>query len=218
MKFNVFGKAALTAIGFCLASTASAVRAQVVLLEDNFDTENGGNDVNNFFGFQNWIVEDGSVDLIGDGRNFFPGNGIYLDLDGTTGNAGRLVSRDLFAFDVGDTIQLSFDLLGINPFGGFANNEVEVSLGNLFEETFTTDDIGTVFRDIAVDAPIADLALVFDHAGGDNGGLILDNVRLAVTSAEEPLPVAEPTSAIALLGLAAASLGKMARDRKTRRS
>jgi len=209
MKLSILGKMGLAAIGFCIVSAGSVVRADTVLLEDNFDAENGGRGSRNFVDFQNWTVEDGSVDLLGNGfYDGLPGNGLYVDLDGSTRNAGRLVSSNSFSFDVGDIINLSFDLIGSNGL-----NNVEVSLGNLFSETFTNNDIGKIFRTVEVTSLATDVALIFDHAGRDNQGLVLDNVKLTL---EDPVTVAEPSSTIALLGLGVFGLGKAARDRKKR--
>ncbi|NER32601.1 MAG: hypothetical protein F6J93_00725 [Oscillatoria sp. SIO1A7] len=42
MKLSILVKMGLAAIAFCIVSTGSVVRAQTVLLEDNFDAENNG--------------------------------------------------------------------------------------------------------------------------------------------------------------------------------
>lgn len=90
-------------------TTASAV----TLLDDTFDNENGGVGQINFFNLTNWNVTDGTVDLLGNGFfDFYPGNGLYLDLDGSTTNAATLTSRDAFSFSQNDNVTLTFDLAG----------------------------------------------------------------------------------------------------------
>ncbi len=54
----------------------------------------------NYAGFANWDVLDGFVDLIGNGFfDLLPGNGLYVDLDGSTGDAGKLISKTTFTLD-----------------------------------------------------------------------------------------------------------------------
>ncbi|MEH2044530.1 hypothetical protein [Nostoc sp.] len=73
--------AAFTAIG--IATSASAKAASVVLLEDNFNTENSGNEALNYNSFANWNVTNGTVDLIGNNGvfDFLASNGLYVDTD-----------------------------------------------------------------------------------------------------------------------------------------
>ena len=86
-------------------------QAGVVVLSDNFDSESLGL---NYTGFANWNVTAGSVDLIGqpDFFDFLPGNGRYVDMDGSTNQAGRLESKASFTINPGDSYLLTFDLAG----------------------------------------------------------------------------------------------------------
>ena len=158
---------------------------------------------------------EGSVDLIGNGfADFFPGNGLYLDLDGSTFNAGTLVSKAAFMFDSNQMVELSFDLLGENSVVGVGNNTVIVSLGSLFEETFSVADTGTITRNFTV-AELTTANLVFNHAGGDQGGLILDSVMLSV---EQPESVPEPSSLLAVLAFSALGIdSRLKRKRQQNR-
>ena len=149
----------------------------IVLLEDTFESENGRKGQLNYTGFKNWDVIQGSVDLIGLGFwDFFPDHGLYVDLDGSTGQAGTLSSRKTFGLEPG-SYRLEFELAG-NAMGG--PNTVTVRLGNVYSEVFTMgmkEPFKTIKRDISVSAR-GEAKLVFQHAGGDNEGLILDNIRL----------------------------------------
>lgn len=100
---------------------------------DNFNGENGGVGVLNYGGFANWTVGSGTVDLIGNGFfDFYPGNGLYVDLYGSTSDAGVLTSM---ALNLGPgTYTLQFVLAGSTRGD---TNSVNVSLGALFNETFT---------------------------------------------------------------------------------
>jgi len=88
--FKIFS---IISAGFILAFTSHAS----VLYFDDFNAEHGGAGTLNFTGFsKGWAVTKGSVDLIGNGfYDFFPGNGLFIDLDGTTGHAGTLTSTRL---------------------------------------------------------------------------------------------------------------------------
>jgi RHS repeat-associated protein len=154
-----------------------------VLLEDNFNSE--GPVGLNYATLLNWRITRGSVDLFGPGQgDFYPGNGNYLDLDGSTGTAVRLETQTDFLLLPGE-YQLSFTL-GNTFFAGNpqdprnAENRVQVSLGNLYSSTFNFTGQSALQ---AIDAKITVVnptvaKLVFDHAGGDYYGIILDNVKL----------------------------------------
>ncbi|MCP3869864.1 MAG: hypothetical protein GY703_17580 [Gammaproteobacteria bacterium] len=81
-----------------LCSPLITSAAIITLLEDTFDTENSGNGQVNHTGLNHWNITDGSVDLLGNGFiDFYPGGGLYIDLDGTTGNAATLESKAIFS-------------------------------------------------------------------------------------------------------------------------
>lgn len=149
------------------------------LFEDDFDAENAGVGVLNYTGFANWGVTDGTVDLIGNGFfDFYPGNGLYVDLDGSTDDAGILTTTMTFALPEG-SYELSFDLGGSQRGD---SNDVTVTLGGLYTDTFTlasADPLSTVSVPVAVPAGGALVTLSFENAGGDNVGAIVDNVSLA---------------------------------------
>jgi hypothetical protein len=177
-------RAALTGGGSL--TTPAAAEPSTVLLEDNFDIENGGSGTLNFFGFTNWDVTAGSVDLIGNGfSDFLPGNGLYVDLDGTTSAAGTLESKKTFTL-IPATYRLEFSLAG-SQLGGF--NPVIVRLGDVYEETFVPDNnapFTTITRDITVSTQTT-AKIVFQHLGSDNIGTLLDNVRLLTDITETHL-------------------------------
>lgn len=149
------------------------------LFADDFDAENGGVGALNHTGFANWAVTDGTVDLIGNGFfDFYPGNGLYVDLDGSTADAGVLTTTMTFALPEG-SYELSFDLGGSQRGD---SNDVTVTLGGLYTDTLTrasADPLAGVSVPVVVPAGGALVTLSFENAGGDNVGAILDNVRLA---------------------------------------
>jgi len=166
-----------------------------VILDDNFNSENNGQGTLNYSSFINWEVTEGSVDLIGNGLyDFFPENGLYLDLDGNIRKAGTLKSKNIFKLEPG-TYELEFDLAG-NPYGG--PNTVNVSLNKLYNKDFTLNK-NEPFKNIScqISVPnVTDCHLVFKHTGGDNVGIILDNVRLKKLSSatiEETVEKEEPS-------------------------
>lgn len=156
-----------------------------VIFADNFDTENGGSGELNYFGLGNWNVTAGSVDLIGNGfADFLPGNGLYLDLDGTTFAAGTVESKPTFTF-VPATYRLQFSLAGSQLGQG---NRVDVRLGQVYSESFFLEGdvpFTTITRDIVVSTETSG-KLIFQAFGNDNVGLLLDNIRL-LTNITEPL-------------------------------
>ncbi|VAW70752.1 hypothetical protein MNBD_GAMMA10-2709 [hydrothermal vent metagenome] len=165
----------LAATFFILCGNA----ASAPILNDNFDTELGSN-VLNYNSFENWDVLDGTADIIsngGFGISCFNGVGKCVDLDGSSSNAGILISKEIYNFLPG-TYELTFALSG-NQRGGNSDS-VTVSLGSIFSEIFTklpTDPFENFTRTILVSDSFS-ANLVFNHAGNDNVGLILDNVSL----------------------------------------
>ncbi len=173
------------------ASPASAVP----IFTDNFNTENGGVGVTNYFGFANWTVSDGtsgtngSVDLIGNGFfDFYPGNGLYVDLDGSTGDAGILALTTPLSLPAG-TYVLNFDLGGSarDPNNIPDNNTVTVKVGPTTQSfaRLWSDPLAPVSIYFTLAAP-GNVNLSFENTDGpgDNIGLILDNV--SVEAVPEP--------------------------------
>ena len=156
-----------------------------------------------------WTLLNGTVDIIGSGPSgmlfdAWPGNGYYIDLDGGTNNAGLLASPAL-SFAAGTTYELSFDLAG----SGIAPNTMFYGID--FNSTTAMDVLRSVTLpsvpftrfSLLFATPVAISGrVVFDHQGGDNNGLLLDNVRVAV-AIPEPGTWGLLLAGLGLLGFAA---------------
>lgn len=86
-----------------LALGTTAVQANATYL--SFGSENGGTPQLNYYGFANFNVSQGSVDLIGNGYfDAYPGNGLYVDLAGSTNQYGALTTKTIYGpgtYDIG---------------------------------------------------------------------------------------------------------------------
>jgi hypothetical protein len=178
-------------LSICLAAilgSAAMASADSILFSDNFNSENGGVPVLNYYGFANWTVTSGSVDLIGNGYfDFLPGNGLYVDLDGSTNQAGTMVSKPM-ALDAGSYL-FQFDLAGsqrgpIEPVTASVNNDIASQVYALpSSQPFTTFDIPFTL------ATPQSITLSFAEVGNSDEGLLLDNVDLIEkTGSAVPLP------------------------------
>ncbi len=178
-----------------VAATAELAHADVVVFSDDFNANAQGL---NLTSLNNWTVSSGTVDVIGTGYfDFFPGNGNYVDLDGSTSQAGVLTSNPTFAAGY---YVLSFSLGG----NGYAppqgqTETVSVSLGS-FTTTLTVNPLAPLFPLYTFSFYTTGGNLVFYDNSFDNIGATLDNVTLSSTS-----PVPEPTS-LALCGMGALGL------------
>lgn len=200
------------AIGFVMAMSANAAHS-LVIFEDNFNAYSEGTYTGSIGG--NWNVTSGSVDVVAPGGIWEslnqPGYMGFIDLDGSTVNAGKILTSQKFMFEAGVHYSLSFDLAGdqrndgVNKTRTFATtidgvpgnnlvNEV-LSLGsNEAFDTYTYSFTGTGYEGrIGFNANVG-------NNQDDNIGLLLDNVKL------ESIDVSEPGS-LALLGIGIIGLG-----------
>jgi hypothetical protein len=144
-------------------------------LSDSFESDGcglGHTDLVNF------AVTDGNVDVIGAecGYDFQPGNGHYIDLDGTPcASHSRLESKATFCEG---RYQLSFRLAGANT-DSDSNNTTTVTFGP-YSASFSYP-VGQPFTLTSVTVTLASpSSLVFDHDSGaaDCMGMLLDDVNV----------------------------------------
>lgn len=189
----MFRTLALASVIAATAAFAAPASAGIVF-SDNFNTENSGNGVLNFAGFTNWTVQGGTVDLIGvtGGFDLQPGNGLYVDLDGSTGSIGALTTKSTFG---PNSYVLSFSLAGSQRNDG--NNSVDVMFGTTLLQTISlaSADPFTTYS-INFTATSTDALTFVGQGPSDNRGLLLDNVVLS-TADQQPVP--EPIT-LALFG------------------
>ena len=115
---NMVRTAVAAALLAAAPGIASAALTIVTVFSDDFDAENGGAGVLNYGGFANWTVSNGTVDLIGNGFiDLLPGHGLYVDMDGSTGDAGRITSRtfDLVPGEYQIVLSIAGKVLGQLP-------------------------------------------------------------------------------------------------------
>jgi PEP-CTERM motif len=183
-----------------LCLSAGSAKAATVF-SDNFNSENGGVGVLNYGTdvgtFAHFGISGGSVDLIGNGYfDFYPGNGLYVDLDGSTSGAG-LMSANPISLGPG-SYTLSFYLGGNQR--GYPDDAVSVnvfgssSYGSGSYNLTSSDPLAQHQISFTLGAPDA-VKFSFQNAGGDNVGAILDNITI---DSNEQAPVPEPASMLLL--------------------
>ena len=198
-------KQVLAGATLAMALTVAPAHAMVIF-SDNFNTENGGVGALNYNSFANFAVSDGTVDLIGNGFFDFPpvtnGHGLYVDLDGSTSDAGLMLadpiavspgSYTLFFQLAGNQRQGGDDIVAINLFLDGTN----IFTGNIL----VPQSDGFLGHLIPFEvASGGDFTFSFQNSGGAvNIGALLDNI--AIDQVREGRSVPEPASML-LLGSA----------------
>ena len=175
----------LFGIASLLLAAGSRPASSQQLFFDNFNAEPGF--ALNYTGFLNWNVTRGTVDVYQPYAGL--GFGVSVDMDGSSSAAGRLETKTTFSLNPGSYI-LEWDM-GKN---GDNLESMNVTLGGAYTEIFS-DGNGYptpvhILRNINVGLGGDSGVIAFDHAGGDNGGYVIDNVTLtAVTpTADTPEP------------------------------
>jgi hypothetical protein len=142
----------------------------------------------------NLLVSPGNVDVIGnDGStaffDFLPGNGVYLDLDGTGSSNPVVVSTNGAVLLAGTTYRVSITLAGANTSGGGPgsadDNAAEVTVGGTTFATFDYDQTVGFTTTVIFVTPTVSGPLVIEHqtntdapsdTTGDNVGMLLKDL------------------------------------------
>ncbi len=207
LKFRHWeSKMKLTKLALIAALSMGSTLTQAAVFTDSFnsytaDQLNWAPQGGWYYGFVGDMTTVGKVDIIGSGGgyDFLPGNGSYVDLDGSVG--GTLVALNHgIPLIGGQAYTLSFDLAGNHR----DNNEDFVTAH--FGDAFATFGIGSnlAFTNHTLNfTPDVDGAYSFGFAdsntfNNNNVGALLDNV--SVTAVPEPETYALLLGGLALVG------------------
>jgi len=148
------------------------------IFTDDIDAENGGVGQLNYDAWANWNLVEGCVDLHGPGSlNPLPGNGVYIDMDGSCANAGTMETKTTFDLAVGD-YTLEFLIAGNNQEAGA--DTLDVSVGSVMSERIVLDwqaPLALMSYDFSVGSDTSG-KIRLEHLGGDEQGVLIDAVRL----------------------------------------
>lgn len=180
---------------FLLGTASTVYGSAIPYFSDDFNEYNSGDNAADF-DFQtieeNWTVTNGTVDLIGNGTDdIISGHSLYVNMDGTSGDAGNLISRNFNL--INGFYVLSFDLAGNGMLSQSSQASVTVEIDGVFTENYLLDydaPFETYTKFFQIDnnvMPITTINISFLTADGEDSGILLDNVILDDASAV-PLP------------------------------
>lgn len=185
IKKKIITLSVLLALGFFVPLSAFAQRATTFF--DAFLADNGGQPAQNYNLFFQWTVTDGSVDLVGGTVTgaVDQANGRFVELGGSTGDAGLFSTKTMFPFVPGATYNLSFDYKSND---GTANTARVSIAGQTFDVSSNLTCLQNFSRDFTVAAPIM-TTVAFQNLDNDNNGIGIDNVILLTQAAPTAAPV-----------------------------
>ena len=196
-------KSRLLFVALALGLSAGAHAATTTVFADNFNHDALGLNSTP----DGWTVTGGTVDTIGktDFYDLLPGNGRYIDLDGSTYQAGTLSKT--FTGLADGSYTLSFDLAGNQRAPG--KEDVLVNFGGTSGEYTPGEFKGFTEHHLTGVAVNGTLTLSFQDISADNIGALLDRVKITTQASQVPEPA---SPALLLAGLGA--IGFAARRRK----
>jgi len=199
---------ALTLTGLSsLAMLALPVQAGVIMFQDNFNGDLGTSSLN-FTSFTNWTVSNGTVDYIRTPNVWSIDSCLdgCVDMDGSTGNGGRMTTNAIFNLLATNTYKISIDVSGNQRNQTAENLTFGFPSFALFNYGGITSDFFTTYTS-TFSGITALSSLILETASNDNIGAIVDNVVLECVTCEIP-SVPEPglfgLMGLGLLGLAIA--------------
>jgi hypothetical protein len=196
-------KAVLLTAFLCLLTGVPAGAA--VIFSDNFDASLPSSILN--ASVPDWSATNGTVDYIktgGYGISCVGGVGGCIDLDGSTADSADFAWGTPITFFAGNAYSLSYTISG-NQRILTASDTVAVTLGSVtVSHTLPGNATFQSFNLFFAPGSTFVGSVVFSNAGGDNIGVILDNVTLESRNPQGEVP--EPsTYALVGLGLVAAA-------------
>lgn len=189
---------ALVVAGGLLLVGVSGAHA-LTIFADDFESDTVGLNAS----LNNWTVTQGSIDVIGSNFYQWYGPGHYIDLNGSSFQAGRIDTQPL-TLKFGALYALEFDYA--NNVNSNGREAIGFGIGGAYDEIVLNGPVPAmihyVFRFIARQSPanlfFADVGTTPD----DNGGPILDNVKLEqLTGVPLPATGLLLTGAVGLVGL-----------------
>lgn len=210
MQLKGFGTAILLALACTTAQAA-------LIFEDNFDAETP---TLNYTGFSNWTVDGGTVDVVANNTFSINCAGNCVDLDGSTNDAGRMISSQVFNVAGGD-FNVDIQASGNQRNGATDMFELQildsVSLATLFSvSTSLAGNAAFQLVDTGMLNGIGNFRVGLLGFGTDNIGIVVDNFRVCTAGdcgPGTPQAVPEPSS----LGLLMGVIGLVALRRSIRR-